>query len=86
MLISRKSYFCLVIVRLDSNKNILLGSVLNRAAAMLHQPPTALYIFVDVNAFVPPELLTRLLSILQTSSVVTSKPVHWFIIHIVVNE
>ena len=54
--------------RVNENKYILLKSVLSSLQKLTADNEDTLYVYIDVNAYVPPPLLNNLLSLLRTKA------------------
>lgn len=73
-----------VISRTNSNKYILLKSVLTRLQS-LEKEDSALFVYLDVNSYVPPALLTHVLSIIRASALISATPFIYTIKTVTVN-
>ena len=73
-----------VISRTNSNKYILLKSVLTRLQS-LEKEDSALFVYLDVNSYVPPALLTHVLSIIRASAPISATPFIYTIKTVTVN-
>ena len=73
-----------VISRTNSNKYILLKSVLTRLQS-LEKEDSALFVYLDVNSYVPPALLTHVLSIIRASAPISVTPFIYTIKTVTVN-
>ena len=73
-----------VISRTNSNKYILLKSVLIRLQS-LEKEDSALFVYLDVNSYVPPALLTHVLGIIRASAPISATPFIYTIKTVTVN-
>ena len=73
-----------VISRTNSNKYILLKSVLTRLQS-LEKEDSALFVYLDVNSYVPPALLTHVLGIIRASAPISATPFIYTIKTVTVN-
>ena len=73
-----------VISRTNSNKYILLKSVLTRLQS-LEKDDSALFVYLDVNSYVPPALLTHVLNIIRASAPISATPFIYTIKTVTVN-
>ena len=73
-----------VISRTNSNKYILLKSVLTRLQS-LEKEDSALFVYLDVNSYVPPALLTHVLNIIRASAPISATPFIYTIKTVTVN-
>lgn len=73
-----------VISRTNSNKYILLKSVLTRLQS-LEKEDSALFVYLDVNSYVPPALLTHVLGIIRASAPISATPFIYTVKTVTVN-
>ena len=73
-----------VISRTNSNKYILLKSVLTRLQS-LEKEDSALFVYLDVNSYVPPALLTHVLNIIRASAPISATPFIYTVKTVTVN-